>query len=144
MTPSEQKFLVFSLQGNLFALELCHIAEVCDLPTLSPLPLAPDCFLGVINFHGDIVAVLDLAAPLKLSEQSSHGKVVILHQEVASLALLADTTVKIIPGEDVCSEPQSDSPYISALLHTSCGIVQLLNLEHLTHYAQTLLSGSKD
>lgn len=144
MTPSEKKYLVFSLQESLFALELCHIAEVCDLPSLSPLPLAPTCFSGVINFHGDIVVVLDLAAALKLSGQSSHGKAIILHQEIASLALLADTTVKIIPEEDACSKPQSDTPYISALLHTSCGIVQLLDLEHLTHYAQTLLSGSKD
>ena len=66
MTETEHKYLIFSLQGSRYAFDLAQVAEVCEpLPTW-PVPGAPPCYAGAMNFHGTIVAVMDLAAFLGL------------------------------------------------------------------------------
>jgi len=58
----QTQFLVFSTHGERCALRLEDIAEVMESFAAFPIPNAPPCLIGVINFHGSPVPVLDLAA----------------------------------------------------------------------------------
>lgn len=105
-----RKFLVFSLHGSFYALDLAQVAEVADSPRISPIPLVPAYVSGVLNFHGDIVAVIELTRFLGLSESDSYDKMVVLHREVASLAFQVDTIIRIVTEEEIFShEPCSDN-----------------------------------
>lgn len=136
MTAHKRKFLVFSLHNTLYALDLKQVAEVDDPPQMWPIPLAPACYSGALNFHGDIVAVMNLALFLGLPGFNQPGKIVILNQEVASLAFLVDKVVGIVSEREVsiCKPPKNR--FAAALLSLPDGEAIQLDLEALALSAE--------
>jgi len=53
--------IVFALGGARYAIELRWVREVIALGHITPLPMGPAVVSGVVNFHGAIVPVLELA-----------------------------------------------------------------------------------
>jgi len=130
------KFLIFRMQDSLYALDLAQTAEVADLTQLWPIPLAPPCYSGAMNFHGDIIAVMNLSLFLGLSGGDRPGKIIILHQSIASLALLVDSVVRIISADGTISTPTTDSRFSAVTLALPEGNALLLDLEAVVHEAE--------
>ena len=101
MTETGRKYLVFTLKDRRYAVDLALVAEVEEPPTLWPIPGAPACYPGAMNFHGTIVAVMDLAAFFGHPAALVPGKVVVLAPGVASLALLVEQVESIVPADQV-------------------------------------------
>lgn len=59
--------LVFALGDEPHALELRWLREIFTLVALTPVPTAPPALLGVVNFKGAIVPVLDLRVLLAVA-----------------------------------------------------------------------------
>lgn len=137
MTAPPRKFLIFTLQGLLYALDLKQTAEVGEPPQLSPIPLAPACYSGAMNFHGDIVAVMNLALFLGQSGCSRPGKIVVLNQEIASLAFFVDTIVRIIPEDEVSFIAAPGNGFAAGTLTLPDGEAILLDLEAVVRSAET-------
>ncbi|MHB8120650.1 MAG: chemotaxis protein CheW [Desulfuromonadaceae bacterium] len=135
-TNNDSRFLIFRLQGSLYALDLAQTAEVADLTQLWPIPLAPPCYSGAMSFHGDIVAVMNLTLFLGLSGDSKPEKIIILHQSIASLALLVDSVVRIVSADGATSTPTTDSKFSAATLTLPEGTALLLDLEVLIFEAE--------
>lgn len=142
MTDSNRKFLVFTLQSSLYALDLAHVAEVSDPPQLCPIPLAPLCYSGALNYHGDIVAVMDLSVFLGIPGCVRPGKLIVLHHEVASLAFLVESVVRIVAETEVSSSPAKKNCFAAALLNLSDGKATLLDLEALVISAGICMQGN--
>jgi purine-binding chemotaxis protein CheW len=142
MTDHNEKFLIFSLQGSLYALNLAQVAEVGDPPQMYPIPLAPPCYSGALNFHGDIVAVMDLAVFLGLTGPDKPGKIVVLHQELASLAFLVDTIVRIVSGKELSFSPPPDNGFAAATLGMIGGNAVQLDIAALVHGAEMCMQKS--
>lgn len=134
--------LIFSLHGTLYALDLALISEVSDPPKLSPIPFAPACYSGAMNFHGDIVAVMDLALLLGQSGCSHPGKIIVLHGKVASLAFLVDSVVRIISEDEVSFGSPTTSQFSLAKLTLLDGEATQLNLEALVLEAENKVQRS--
>lgn len=101
MTESAQKYLIFTLHGRRYAFDLSQIAEVDEpLPTW-PIPGAPPCYAGAMNFHGAIVAVMDLAAFLGFSGEQRLDKVVVLNSGIADLAFQVERVERIVSADQV-------------------------------------------
>jgi purine-binding chemotaxis protein CheW len=116
MNEQNRKFLIFSLQDSLYALDLVQVAEVADPPMMWPIPLAPDYYAGVSSFHGDIVAVMKLSLFLGLNECRQPGKIVLLQQERASLAFLVDAIIRIVSEVDISFSASPDTDFASNTL----------------------------
>ena len=135
-TANDSRFLIFRLQGSLYALNLAQTAEVADLTQLWPIPLAPPCYSGAMSFHGDIIAVMNLPLFLGLGGDSKPEKIIILHQSIASLALLVDTVVRIVSADGATSTPTTESKFSAATLTLPEGKALLLDLEVLVLEAE--------
>lgn len=142
MTDRNRKFLIFSLPGSRYALDLAQVAEVGDLPQIWPIPLAPPCYSGALNFHGDIVAVLDLAVFLGLAGPVSPGKIIVLHHEIASLALLVEAVVRIVSKDEVSFTSTHDDIFTVAKLGLIDGEAILIDLPALVLGAETAMQKS--
>jgi purine-binding chemotaxis protein CheW len=142
MTTHDKKFMIFSLQGSLYALDLKQVAEVGDPPQMWPIPLASACYSGAMNFHGDIVAVMNLALFLGLPAGRQPGKIIVLHREVASLAFLVDTVVKIVSEEEVSFSKPPEKGLTAAMLCLTDGEATQLDLEVLLHEAENEMQGN--
>lgn len=132
MSTNSHQYLIFSLLDELYAIELSKVAEVCDPPDISPIPFAPECYSGAFNFHGNIVAIINLPTIIGLPQKYvDAGKLIVLEQEIASIGFFVDFTIKIIPEEQLSFVPTADNKYSSATLHFSDCKAILLNTELL-------------
>lgn len=57
---SDQSFLIFSIQGSLFAVDAHVVQEILWLPELTPIEESPPYIAGVFNLRGKIVPVMDI------------------------------------------------------------------------------------
>ncbi len=136
MTDSNRKFLIFSLGGSRYALDLALVTEVSDPPQMSPIPLSPVFYTGAMNFHGAIVAVINLAQFLGLPESSTPDKVIILNQEAVSLAFLVDTVVRIVPEDEILFGNPPDNCFAVSTCHLADGDAIQLDLDSLVNSAE--------
>ena len=60
------KYVVFGLDEQLFALRLSTVERVALAVEVTPLPRAPEIVLGVINVQGQITPVFDLRKRFRL------------------------------------------------------------------------------
>lgn len=97
MTEAARKYLIFTLAGRYYAFDLAQVTEVVEHPATWPIPLAPPCYHGAINFHGTIVAVMDLAIFLGLPGGHGAEKVIVLDTRIASLAFSVEGIIRITP-----------------------------------------------
>ncbi|MBA3465461.1 MAG: chemotaxis protein CheW [Deltaproteobacteria bacterium] len=62
--PELRNVIVFTIGGVRYAIELRWVREVVSLGFVTGVPSAPSAFSGVVNLHGTILPVLDVAALL--------------------------------------------------------------------------------
>lgn len=138
-----RKFLIFSLQDSLYALDLATVAEVSDPVSVSPIPFAPGYYSGALSFHGDIVAVMNLAHFLGGAEQRAPGKMIVLRPEIASLAFLVDTVLKIVSEDEISARSPARYSYSTYTLVFSGLTVIQLDLAGLVTKAESEMHGSR-
>ena len=59
-TDSVWQVVAFRLEGQRYALHLPQVERVVSMVAVSPLPQTPAVVVGVINYRGSVVPVLDL------------------------------------------------------------------------------------
>lgn len=127
--------LVFDLGEERYGLEVGHIQEVADSPDLHYIPQAPDYFLGAINFHGQILPVLDLCHFLDFPAGSHDPRKIVLAAEGTALALAATAVHRIVPLATEALLPFQGSPgresFIRAVFHHQGQMINLLDLPRL-------------
>jgi len=64
-----REFLMFSLTGELYGVELTRIKEILSPPPITTVPRAPREVIGVCSVRGLLVTVLDLRRKLNLDER---------------------------------------------------------------------------
>jgi chemotaxis signal transduction protein len=117
MTEAARKYLIFLLSGRHYAFDLAQVAEVVEQPAIWPIPLAPTCYHGAMNFHGTIVAVMDLSLFLGLPGRYGVGKTIVLDTRIAALAFSVEDIIRITP--------QGQAPFSGAPGSEACALGQL-------------------
>ena len=56
------QYLTFTLQGELYAIDILNIKEIIEYGSLTVVPMMPEVIRGVINLRGAMVPVIDLAS----------------------------------------------------------------------------------
>ena len=91
-----REFLMFSLAGELYGVELTRIKEILSPPPITVVPRAPSNVIGV---RGLLVTVLDLRRTLRLEERSLTRRGRILLGEADSgevIGLLVDEVRHVV------------------------------------------------
>ena len=126
----EERLLLFTLAGQGFAFDLQEVAEVMEPPASYPIPRAPGHFVGLINFHGSLTALLDLGLYLGYGRRTqSQGKVLVLDTRLASLALWVDGVTSVVSWETVTGRTPGEDALTAELLETEAGNFRLLRAE---------------
>ncbi len=131
MNERVTRFLVFRVGERRYAFNLDDVAEVMDPPVLFPIPRALRWFSGMMNFHGTLVAVLDLAQFFTIDGDASERKVVVLDGRIANLAFLVDRIETIVTHDVVIGERAAADDLVASVLVLVDGEVSLLAAETL-------------
>ena len=130
-----QKFLIFAIRDERFALPSGIIGEVAVLEKVFPLPLVPGYVRGMINRYSIPYALVDISMFLKM-EASDAGKVIVLKEEVEKIAFLIDDVIDIAelpPSKLTKIEKETDgfNPSINACFECKNNNVLCLDTEEL-------------
>lgn len=92
------ELLVVSLGGERFGIETLYALEAISLRELIPVPCTPAFVLGVVNYRGRILAILDLRRILNLPGEGvmEGSKVVAVEAGGMTLGILVNTVVGTI------------------------------------------------
>lgn len=98
------QILVYFLDGCRYGLPLSAVEIITPAVEITPVPDAPEYFLGVVNVHGDLIPVVSLRSIFRLAprEASLSDRFIIAHSGSQRLALLVDAV------SDVCEIPEDD------------------------------------
>ncbi len=107
--------LAFTLAGETYGIETCHVREACQLRDLTPVPCTPPFVAGLMNLRGRILTVLDLR---KLFELPTRGltelnRVIVLEGGGAEVGLLADSIDGV--RQVVASDLQGGLPTLTGM-----------------------------
>jgi purine-binding chemotaxis protein CheW len=79
--------LIFTLGDEVYGLEIEAIQEIVEDPSLHYVPRAEGVLTGAINFHGQVLAAIDLPELLGFTGEERDHRRVVLTPEFKSLAL---------------------------------------------------------
>jgi len=142
MSDTAHKYLIFTLSGRRYAFDLAQVAEVVESPATCPIPLAPACYHGAMNFHGTIVAVMDLAAFLGLPGGHDAEQAIVLDARIAALAFSVETIIRITPqGQAELSGEPGTEPFAVGQLNLPEGRAILLDGAAMAEKAAETING---
>jgi len=55
-----KSILSFDLAGRRYGLPVENVQQIVEMVATTPLPAAPACIVGVIDFHGQVIPVADM------------------------------------------------------------------------------------
>jgi len=99
-------YLTFKLGNELFAVPVTHVLEVLQKQQVTHVPKTPDHILGIINFRGDILPVIDTRRKFSLSVSDVDEKQIVIvfdmntETEKHTIAATADAVKDVIEIKD--------------------------------------------
>lgn len=126
-----ERLLIFSVGGREYAFDVQTVCEVMEPQASYPIAGAPPHYLGLINFHGNLNALVDLPLFLGLKARPLPGKVLVLDPKLAHLALRVDAVSSIVGSRAVLEAKKGEDPLTEAVLETEKRSVLLMDLEAL-------------
>lgn len=119
-----EQYLTFEINDRLFAFEAINVLEVLINRQIDPIPKAADYIVGVINFRGEVVTVVDTTIKFGIKEHQIKDKRIIivicikLDNKQIKLGCLCDNVRRIeaIQYIDIQQVPNFGTYYNPALL----------------------------
>jgi purine-binding chemotaxis protein CheW len=121
-----EKYVLFKIDGRLYAAELKSVVEVCRQLAITAVPNVPGWLVGIANLRGDLLSILDVRAFDTKSaltvEPRSKIVVVIDRQTGISVGLLVDQIMEIVslpPEKITAAELPGKGPLQGFITKTS-------------------------
>lgn len=132
------RYLEFCLGEEKFGIPLLQVRELISVPETTPIPYAPDYFLGIMNLRGQVISIIDLRKKMKISskENTKETAVIIIEIQDVSLGIIVDSINKVLNmnSHDVSIVPEIESQihseFISGIYRSpDDNLIVLMNLE---------------
>lgn len=106
---SEDLYLTFGLEGQVYGISIDAVREVVGIQTITPLPGVPDHVKGVMNLRGEVIPVADVRRRFG-REECAYGErtcVIIINTANGGAGLVVDTVrdVRTIRPADIAPPP---------------------------------------
>lgn len=94
--------LTFTLNQEIFALDIKSVKEVLDYTKITKIPQTPDYMLGVINLRGNVAPVVDLKMKFNMpsSEITVNTCIIIVEVDIEGknqiVGILADSVKEVV------------------------------------------------
>lgn len=125
----------FTLEDRNYAVNLEAVVRIVHVAEVAPLPKAPEIVLGIINFSGKIIPVVDLRKRFRLPERDPelYDHLVIARISRRELAFIADRVTGVVEcGEEEWTAAERIAPglkYLEGVVKLKDGMVFIHDLE---------------
>lgn len=124
--------LTYRLGGELYGLEIDAIQEIIEHPALHSVPRAEGVLCGAINFHGQILAVIDLPGLLGFADDQRDSRHLVLTPEHRSLVLKTCNVERIVNLDMEFLQPPPaghDRPAVRGVIDLDDALINLLDTD---------------
>ena len=96
------QYLTFTLDEELFALDIAKVREVLDFTSITKVPQTPDFMRGVINLRGSVVPVVDMRSKfdMPIAETTVNTCIIIVEVDIDGegtvLGAMADSVQEVL------------------------------------------------
>ena len=96
------QYLTFTLEDEIFAIDVYQVREVLDMEAITKVPQSPDFMRGVINVRGSVVPVVDLRLKFGMphTETTRDTRIVVMEIEIdedfAVIGSIADSVNEVM------------------------------------------------
>jgi purine-binding chemotaxis protein CheW len=129
-----EKFVVFFLDDEFFAVLAREVAEIVRPLDFTPLPNSPAWLYGIANLRGEIVSVLNLSKICRKTavSDSAKSKLIVLKSQhsAAPVAFPVDRLSEIIALRPADIQPAEDVRFFGRAVYKTAS-VRLLDTEKL-------------
>ncbi len=107
LRPQTSELVVFTIEGNRFAVPLSSVERVHAMVAVRPLPGAPSVVLGAINLQGRVVPVVDLRRRLHLAphDYGLEAHLLIVQTSRRTLGIPADEAAGVVALDPISVTP---------------------------------------
>lgn len=133
------KIVLFSLDNLQYALQLSAVSRVVSVVEITPLPKAPEIVMGVVNYMGEIIPVINIRKRFRLPDRDVklEDQLIIANTKKRLVGLVVDSVTGIHELEpDQLINIEGKFPYAGYL----SGIAKLENDIVLIHDLEKFLS----
>ena len=136
--------LLFRLGDETYGLEIDAIQEIVESPNQHFVPRAEGVISGAINFHGRILAVINLPELLGFKDGSLDHRCVVLTPEYRSLALQVSGIERIVKLDLASLQPASaegDSIAIRGVADFEGSMINMFDTQDIINQLEQLYGG---
>lgn len=132
-----KRMLVFSIFGELYALDVPEVNKVISMTAMQIMPEMPDYFEGVIDYHGTIFSVINLMEYLNIKGDAKYHintPIVLCERENCHLGLIVEEIlgISVVLSQTAQTEETASEVVVNDLfkgvVNTRFGKALLLNL----------------
>jgi purine-binding chemotaxis protein CheW len=134
----KDNFLTFTLDNEVYAIEIKHVMEIIGMQAISKIPDLPEYVKGIINLRGKIIPVMDVRIKFKKEpkEYNDRTSTIIVEINDISVGLIIDSVseVIIIPESEIVAPPEfsvNKNRYICGIGKTAEGVILIINCNKL-------------
>lgn len=136
------QFSTFRVDGRYYGVNVKLVQEITKAMPLTPVPLAPDYVLGLINLRGQIATAIGLRELFKLtsSPDTSSCINVICKSDGPLLALVVDEIGDVLEVEDTLFEstPNTVNPavaqFMSGVYKLPSELLSIIDIQKLIQF----------
>lgn len=144
---TDDKYIVFRLNTQLFAVSIEQISSIEKLQPITKLPKTKDYVKGVINYRGVTTPILDLKKRLNIAETeiTKDNRLLIAHYDDLQVGLLVDSATEVIDIEKSDIQPVPEiigevkDTFISGIAKLDDRFVTLLALEEILQIKEEII-----
>ena len=140
-----RQLITFTVDSEVFAIDVMRVQEVTGRPVVLNVPLAPPFLRGLVNLRGQIATAVDLAnffsgeSELKNEEEQESEMSVICEINKSLIALVVDSIGDVIEVDEADFEPPPPTlegrlnEVVSGIYRTEgryISVVDLLSIEN--------------
>jgi len=131
------KSLVFTINDQRYAMPVNIVETVVRIVEIMPIPGAKDYIKGIINFHGEVIAVIDLRHKFTLPDRQTEltDQLIIIQGSNRKFAVMVDSVIEVIQcDEDNVSTIESeiaDQTFLTGVAKVQDGLILLNNFDYM-------------
>lgn len=142
MTAEEKRIVIFKIEDDEYATSISQVERILEFEKITKIPDAPEYLMGVINYQGRIIPIIDLRKRFNLSGAGivNERKIIIAKQGEGDIGLIVDAVSEVADiSEDVISSPPEIisgiiKKYIKAIIKIDGRIIIYLNLSKILNF----------
>ena len=108
----EGKYLTFSLNNEVYGLEITYVTEIIGIQKITEVPELPDYVKGIMSLRGQIIPVVDVRLRFGKAVRNYDERTCVIVVEIADITvgLIVDGVAEVvdIPEEAMVPHPELD------------------------------------